>query len=263
MGAISGLNRIAIALLISVVAPAGFSASPIGHFGDDCDELLSNFATLDTSVERPLTKIFRDHAFELVSPDSKEVSELKLSHFYTLLRNEILTEALPSKQLYNWILTEKKMGDQVRDGSLPADNTVKILRHTLQALVVTAVASDLIPIVEDIETEYKMVFASLVISQRAPPAKWKVNLKTITDSSSRDFIRHSPLTQYRLFHFLQKGPYLGRVEVLYRELTTLQIRAAQEIQAQKRPVDPRVQPFVDKVLGRHADLAALRKPWWR
>jgi len=145
---------------------------------------------------------------------------------------------------------EQTLGEKVREGAIAAQPPVDILRHTLQALVITAIANDLLPHVDDQRTQYKMVFASLVFSQRRVPPEWQVKLQNILDHRSRDFIRNMGLTNCRLYYFLQKGPWSGRYEVLHHELGGLRVTAAKALK--KYRLDTQLRPFVEQTLGEHA-----------
>lgn len=248
------LLRIWLQFCLLVLMTTTAMAAPRKPIEDECAELLSHFATLDSSIERPLAQIFSDHAFELVPVGAKDVSEARLNHFYDLIRHEVLTRTEPSNQLFSWIDTEHELSAAVQAGQISYSEPVRILKRTLQALVVTAVATDLVPIVDNPENEYKLVFVSLVFSQRAPPARWNVKLQSIQDQLSRNFLaRAAGLTNYRLYHFLQKGPFSGRVEVLYGELANLRPRAAEEIRKYK--IEEKLRPYMERTLGPYVETA--------
>ncbi len=230
---------------ISVLA---VTETPFEHY--DCAETLTHFTSFDMSIERPLEEIFEKHAFEILPLGSKKVEPARLANFYDLIKAELLRSDRLSIQLSKWVYLEQALADDERIGYASASPAADVIHEAVQAFVVIAVANDLLPYVRNQETQYKLVFASLIFSQRVDPTKWKVKLRFVLDPRSRAFIRTMGLTHYRLYYFLQKGPWTGRHEVLRHELGLLKVRTTKTLK--KTTVDSRLRPYVEQMLGEHA-----------
>ena len=247
------MRTILLSFFFSVVCGAAVLGSTKNPYDEDCEETLTHFSTMDSSIEKPLVKIFENNAFNILPVRSTRVDEVKLAHFYALIRNELLTANTLSPKLKNWIHLESALNNDIREGFINPDPPARILRETLQALVVTAVARDLLPYVEDQRTQYKLVFATLTFSQKTTPPKWKVNLRQISDPNSQHFIKNLGLTYYRTYYFLQHGPWFGRREVIDFEFLSLRPRAVKALT--KYHVDKKLRPYVENTLGEYADAA--------